>query len=182
MTAQNTETVFGSVKKDRITYFANKNWFSGGVVEDLPTRHVTMIRLETRRNWFLGVVLVLAGLFAFASGDAGILVGLLLLAAAALILWGAPTVMVNTSGGDMRPAAGWPWQKGEAESFVRAVREAVFGDAPTSVAPAATPPPQPQSEERSLAERLSEAKSLLDSGAIDDGEYKDMKARILASQ
>lgn len=182
MGEQNTVTVFGSVKQDRITYFANKTWFSGGVVEDLPTRHVTMIRLETRRNWFFGVVLVLAGLFAFAGGGVGILAGFVLLAAGALVLWGAPTVMVNTSGGDMRPSAGWPWQKDEAEAFVRAVRTAVFGDAPATVAPAVTPSPPPQPEGRSLAERLSEAKSLLDSGAIDDSEFKDMKVRILASQ
>lgn len=117
---------FGSVGPDRIRYMANKSWFGGGVLEELPIRHVTMIRIETRRNLLLGTFLALAGLAGFAMGDAGMIGGIVLLAGAGLVFWGAPTVTVNTAGGDTRPAAGWPWQYEEANSFVKEVRKALF--------------------------------------------------------
>ncbi len=52
--------------------------------------------------------------------------GLFFVAFAVLQLWGSPRVVVNTAGGDMRPAIGWPWKKPEAEHFVMALRQELF--------------------------------------------------------
>jgi len=41
---------FGTVTKDRVTYFRKKGWFSGGSREDVPIRHVTSVRYEKTRS------------------------------------------------------------------------------------------------------------------------------------
>ena len=124
-----TADTFGSVTADRIRFRANKTWFGGGVLEELPIRHVTMVRLETRRNLWLGVLLLLVGLFALFMGEGGIILAVVLLPVAGLVLWGAPAVAVNTAGGDLRPSIGLPWQMDEAKAFVAAVRKALFESA-----------------------------------------------------
>jgi hypothetical protein len=120
-------TAFGTVTDRQVTYFYKKGWFSGGSREDLPIRHITSVRLETARHPFWAVFLILIGLVClFAIKGAAILVGLVLVALAALLLWGSPKVVVNTAGGDLRPATGFPWTRPEAERFVNALRSELF--------------------------------------------------------
>ncbi len=121
------ENEFGAVYADRIAFYAKKSWFGGGVLEELPIRHVTSVRLETSRNVFGGVVLALVGLGLFSSGSGGaVLFGLAVLALALLLLIGWPAVTINTAGNDLRRSTGGVWQKANAEAFVAAVRKALF--------------------------------------------------------
>ena len=118
---------FGEVYTDRIAFYDKKGWFGGGVLEELPTRHVTSVRIETNRNVVGGILLCLCGLGGFASGaTAGILIGIVLLALGMLLLIGWPAVTINTAGNDRRTSTGGVWQKGNAELFVGAVRKALF--------------------------------------------------------
>ena len=63
--------------------------------------------------------------FLAASGGAKI-IGIIIIAVAALFLWGSPTVVVNTSGNDLNAAKGFPWLRGEATAFVDALRKQLF--------------------------------------------------------
>lgn len=117
---------FGTVYADRIGFYAQKGWFGGGSLEELPVRHVTSVRMDIMRSPVWGIVFILAGLGGMAIGDAAIILGILLIAWGALLLWGSPAVRVNTAGNDARPARGFPWQRGAAEAYVAAVRKALF--------------------------------------------------------
>jgi hypothetical protein len=117
---------FGTVYSDRVAFYAKKGWFGGGVLEELPVRHITSIRIETTRKAVLGVILCLVGLAMFSVGNQAIIVGLCLLAIGVLLLLGWPAVTINTAGGDLRRSSGGFWQKGAAEDFVAAVRKALF--------------------------------------------------------
>jgi hypothetical protein len=43
-----------------------------------------------------------------------------------LLIWGSPTVVVNTAGQDLNVAKGWPWVRGEANAFVEGLRGQLF--------------------------------------------------------
>ncbi len=43
-----------------------------------------------------------------------------------ILLWGSPSVVVNTAGRDLNAAKGFPWQRGEANAFVEALRQQLF--------------------------------------------------------
>jgi hypothetical protein len=131
-------TEFGNVSDRRLQYRAKKRWFSGGVQEDIPLRHVTSVTLEISRHPFWGVLLVIVGVGLLVSGTAaGIIFGLLLLGWAALLLWGSPTVTVNTAGTGPRQSTAFPWKKSEGEKFTQALRNELFRneDARTEAAP-----------------------------------------------
>jgi hypothetical protein len=120
------ENSFGTVTSKRVIYFRAKGWFRGGSREDIPLQHVTSVRLDTARSLAAGILLLLIGLVLLA-GDGGVkVVGLIVLALAALLLWGSPAVVVNTSGQDKNAARGFPWQRGEANTFVEALRQQLF--------------------------------------------------------
>ncbi|HSZ73551.1 MAG TPA: DUF6232 family protein [Rhizomicrobium sp.] len=118
---------FGSVYSDRIAFNAKKGWFSGGISEELPIRHITSVRLEMTRKAVLGVILILIGIGLLYQGSGGAIVaGVFLLVVGVLQLIGWPKVTVNTSGNDLRTSTGGIWQKANAEAFVSAVRKALF--------------------------------------------------------
>jgi hypothetical protein len=101
--------VFGTVTNKRVIYQRAKGWFSGGSREDIPLKHVTSVRLDTTRHILLGILLALIGLpLAFAPGSHSGVVGGLMFCVAVLLLWGSPTVVVNTAGQDKNAARGWP--------------------------------------------------------------------------
>jgi hypothetical protein len=118
---------FGIVTSKRVIYNRAKGWLSGGSREDIPLQHVTAVRLETSRSILGGIVCLIFGL-SLLNADAGTVkvVGALLLAIGVLCLWGSPKVVVNTAGNDLRAAGGPPWQRGEADSFVEALRTQLF--------------------------------------------------------
>jgi len=120
-------TAFGTVTSKRVIYHRAKGWFSGGSREDIPLKHVTAVRLETSRSVLAGILLLLVGLTLLAAVSIGTkLCGAGLIFWAALLFWGSPAVVVNTSGNDLRPAKGTPWQREEATTFVEALRGQLF--------------------------------------------------------
>ena len=118
---------FGAVTSKRVIYHRSKGWFSGGSREDIPLQHVTSVSLETSRSILGGVLLVMIGL-GMLAGDSGAtkFFALVILGLAVLCFWGSPKVVVNTSGNDLRPAGGRPWQQSEALAFVEALRAQLF--------------------------------------------------------
>lgn len=119
-------TIFGIVTTKRVIYNRARGWFSGGSREDIPLAHVTSVRLDTSRHVLRGILLVLIGLpiaTEVRNSDALQVVGVLLVALAVLLLWGSPTVHVNTAGQDKSRSKGFPWQREQANSFVEAIRQ-----------------------------------------------------------
>ena len=115
------ENVFGTVTDKRVVYFREKGWFSGGSREDVPLRHVTSVRIDKTRSIVWGILLVLIGLATIVF-----VVGIVPLAFGILLLWGSPTVVVNTAGSDLSTSKGWPWQTNTAEEFLNALRNQLF--------------------------------------------------------
>jgi hypothetical protein len=115
------ENMFGTVTDKRVIYFREKGWFSGGSREDVPLKHVTSVRIDRTRSIIWGIILVLIGLTTLIF-----VVGVVPLVFGILLLWGSPTVIVNTAGGDLSAAKGWPWQMNAAEEFVKALRNQLF--------------------------------------------------------
>jgi hypothetical protein len=120
------ETPFGTVTSKRVIYNRAKGWFSGGSREDIPLQHVTSVRLEILRSLLGGALLLFMSLLLIFSSDGNRLLGTLLLAIGAMLLWGSPAVVVNTAGRDLNAAKGCPWQRGEAKAFVEALRQQLF--------------------------------------------------------
>jgi hypothetical protein len=116
-------SVFGIVTNRRVIYQRSKGWFSGGSREDIPLKHVTSVRLDTTRHVLWGILLLLIGLpLTFGPNSSNAVVGTVLLCLAVLLLWGSPTVIVNTAGQDKNASRGWPWERAAATAFVEAVR------------------------------------------------------------
>lgn len=124
------ENEFGTVTNKRVVYYRNKGWLSGGSREDIPLQHVTSVRLDVSRNILVGLLLLLIGLAGLAAeGGAAKLIALCILALAVILLWGSPSVVVNTAGRDLNAARGWPWDRAKANSFVEALRGQLFNRA-----------------------------------------------------
>jgi hypothetical protein len=113
---------YGVVTNIRVTLNARKWLLGGKSVEDLPMRHITAVRLEAVRHWIWGALFGLIGLALLPARSGGFVLGIVLVALAALLIWGWPKVVVNTAGGDLRPSVGMPWTRGKADEFVAAVR------------------------------------------------------------
>jgi hypothetical protein len=123
------ENEFGTITNKRVIYYRSKGWFSGGSREDIPLHHVTSVRLGISRSAFLGTLFVLLSLALLgAEGDA-IVLGVLFFAVAFLLMWGSPTVVVNTANRDLKAAKGLPWQRQSADAFVDALRQQLFNKA-----------------------------------------------------
>ena len=121
-----TSTIFGQVTTKRVIYNRSRGWFSGGSREDIPLAHVTSVRLDTTRHLLGGILLALIGLpmaLKAANSNSMQVIGVLLVALAMLLLWGSPTVYVNTAGQDKSRSKGLPWQREQANSFVEAIRQ-----------------------------------------------------------
>jgi hypothetical protein len=118
---------YGTVTNKRVVYYRAKGWFSGGSREDIPLQHVTSVRLDTSRSWLPGILLFLIGLGMLGGGEGGVKVfGLILLAFAVLLIWGSPSVVVNTAGRDLNASKGAPWTRADANAFVEALRAQLF--------------------------------------------------------
>jgi hypothetical protein len=125
------QTGFGTVTNRRVTYYYKKGWFNPGSQEDMPLRHITSVRLETSRHIVWGIIFALIGLGSLAAVSqsvAYLVVAIVFLGIAVLFFWGSPRVVVNTAGGDLRPAVGWPWTRSTADAFVKALRSQLFKD------------------------------------------------------
>jgi hypothetical protein len=126
-------TKFGTLSNRRIQFPAGKGWFGGGAEEEIPMDHVAAVRIETtRRHPILGSLIFLFGLIGAlieVSGNISVLplfVAGLLIAIGVMWVWGSPRITVEFAGGDERAALGRPWDKGEAQRFVRVARSEVL--------------------------------------------------------
>ena len=124
--SSNFANSFGEVRADRIVFNVRKSLLGGTVREDLPVKHITSVRYETKRWPIWGAIFVLIGVALLANGS--YLVGLILTAIGVLLIAGVPSVAVNTAGGELRVSLGRPFQNGEAESYASAVRSSVFAE------------------------------------------------------
>ena len=117
---------FGTVTSKRVIYYREKGWFSGGSREDIPLQHVTSVRLDISRNIISGLLFLLIALpFISTEGEQKI-IGIILSVVGVLFIFGSPSVVVNTAGRDLNAAKGFPWKRGEAKSFVEALRNQLF--------------------------------------------------------
>lgn len=119
-------TTFGTVSNDRVTFAYRRTWFGGKSLEDIPLRHVTSVSIGTRRHVLGGILCIIVAIIGLAIGKAGMAIGIVFLGLAVLLLWGFPTVRLNTAGGDVRPSIGPPWSRSEAEKFTRVLKERLF--------------------------------------------------------
>jgi hypothetical protein len=115
--------MFGTVTNKRVIYNRAKTWFNGGSREDIPLKHVTSVRLETKRHFLGGFFLLLISIPLLAVG-----IGILSLALAVLLMWGSPMIVLNTAGQDKNASQGWPWQRSAALLFVEAVRHQLVAE------------------------------------------------------
>jgi hypothetical protein len=120
------ENEFGTVTSKRVIYYREKGWFSGGSREDIPLQHVTSVRLDTKRSLLGGVLLLLVGLAMLGASGGLKIIGVVLILLAVLLLWGSPTVVVNTAGRDLNASKGLPWKRPAANAFVEALRQQLF--------------------------------------------------------
>lgn len=119
--SSSVSTIFGSVSDNCLTFFRGRGWVRGGTQEDIPLRHVTSISSGISRKILLGILSIVIGLASLIF-----VVGILPLAVGILLLWGSPSIRINTAGGDLQVMKGWPWHKGAANKFASAVRERLF--------------------------------------------------------
>ena len=120
-------TSFGSVYEKQVVYFRGKGWFRGGSREDVPLKHITSVRIDITRHIIGGVVLGLIGLLALGVGELELVIfGTVLIVLAIMLIWGSPSVVINTAGGDLSEVLGFPWQRNEANAFVETLRKQLF--------------------------------------------------------
>jgi hypothetical protein len=118
--------IFGTVTSKRVIYNRSRGWFSGGSREDISLAHVTSVRMDTTRHLLFGILLLFVGLGLLgAQSTNGVLAGIVCVALAVLLVWGSPTVYVNTAGQDRNRASSWPWHRQQASEFVEAIRQQI---------------------------------------------------------
>lgn len=113
---------FGVVTNRRVVY--SRGWLGEGTREDIPLQHITSVQLVITRQVFWGILFLMFGFIMAVAGIA--ILAILLLVLGVLLLWGSPTVIVNTAGNDRREARGLPWEQSSARAFVGALRQQLF--------------------------------------------------------
>lgn len=120
------ENEFGTVTSKRVIYYRAKGWFSGGSREDIPLQHVTSVRLDIVRRIPFAILLFLLGFIGLKVGGGATVISLLPIVVGILFIWGSPTVVVNTSGRDLKAEKGLPWKRAAATTFVETLRQQLF--------------------------------------------------------
>ena len=115
--------VFGLVTDERVVYHPNRGWLTEGRDEEAPLNRIASIEFVISRNVISGILLVLLGVPAIV-----VLVGVIFILFGYCLLKGTPTVIVNTTDGKREVMKGWPWQRGQAEEFVRALQGRIAPD------------------------------------------------------
>jgi hypothetical protein len=113
-------TSFGVVMSDHLICNIRRGWFGEVSQETIPLRDVTSVTLENRRHPIFGILLVVVAVACRAADPMGIVVATVPVALAVLLLWGSPSINVNTADGNLRRVSGLPWTRPEAEWFVAA--------------------------------------------------------------
>lgn len=117
-------TPFGTVTSDRLIYNVQKSWFAERSQKEIPLQHIISVKLVIKRYRFFGALFLLIALACEMLESVGILIAIVPLSLAILLLWGLPSIKVNTTDeGDLPSTAGPPWTRPEAEWFVDAVKQ-----------------------------------------------------------
>lgn len=116
---------FGKVTTEKVIYYPEKGWFSGGQQREAYLEQVTAVRQENSTSLVAGLIETVIGVaLLVAIGGAIVveLIGIILLLDGLLKIWGSPSVTVVTSQGTHSPSKGFPWDRQEATQFVSALR------------------------------------------------------------
>jgi uncharacterized membrane protein len=115
--------IFGVVTDERIVYHPNRGWLTEGREEEALLSRIASVEFVISRNLSAGILLILLGVPAIL-----VLVGVIFILFGYCLLRGTPTVIVNTTDGKREVMKGWPWQRGQAEEFVRALQGRIAPD------------------------------------------------------
>lgn len=111
------DNIFGIVTDQRVVYHPNRGWLTEGGDEDAPLSHIASVEFEISRSLSNGILLIIMGVPTIL-----VLVGVIFILFGYCLLKGTPTVIVNTTDGKREVMKGWPWQRGQAEEFVKALQ------------------------------------------------------------
>lgn len=111
------DNIFGLVTDKRVVYHPHRGWLIAGLEEDRPLSHIASVHVETSRNLIGGILLVFFGVLTIWA-----LIGVMFILFGVCLLWGSPTVIVNTAEGTREVMKGWPWHRGLAGDFVKALQ------------------------------------------------------------
>jgi hypothetical protein len=115
-------TPFGTMTSDRLIYNVQRNWITEGFQKEIALRDITSVKVEIKRHQFFGILFLLVTIACRAFDSIGTLIAIAPLSLAVLLLWGLPTVKVQTDDdGEFQSIPGPPWSRPEAEWFVAAV-------------------------------------------------------------
>jgi hypothetical protein len=122
-----TETtgIFGTVTNKRVFFWHSGNWLRASCWEELDLLQITAVRLEVHRHKFGGFLLAVCGIASIAAIHPMIIgqgAGVVLIALAALLVWGLPVVHIGAAGQDYS-AKSWPWRQNEASLFVATISQ-----------------------------------------------------------
>lgn len=114
------DNIFGIVTDQRVVYHPNRGWLTEGREENAPLSHIASVEFEMSRNLKSGILLVVIGVLTLI-----ILLGVIFILFGVCLLRGTPTVIVNTTDGKREVMKGWPWHRGPAEEFVKALQDRI---------------------------------------------------------
>lgn len=112
---------FGAVTSTRVIYHRWKG-FSGGSRVDIPLMQVTSVRLGTTRSWPLIIAMLVVAIGCLSAPGIVRDMGAAALVLDFILFLGSPTVVVNTTGQDLKKQVGHVWELREATAFVKAIR------------------------------------------------------------
>ncbi len=117
-------TLFGTVTSDRLIYNVQQSWFAERSQKEIPLQHIVSVKLVIKRYRFFGALFLLIAVVCQTLDSVGIIIAIVPLSLAILLLWGLPSIRVNTTDeSDLPSTAGPPWTRPEAEWLVAAVNQ-----------------------------------------------------------
>ncbi|MDE2058875.1 MAG: hypothetical protein KGL31_01145 [candidate division NC10 bacterium] len=111
------DNVFGIVTDQRVVYHPNRGWLTEGRKEDVPLSSIASVEFVISRSLSNGILLIIMGVPTIL-----VLIGVIFILFGYCLLRGTPTVIVNTTDGKREVMKGWPWQREQAEEFVKALQ------------------------------------------------------------
>ncbi|MGH8345136.1 MAG: hypothetical protein ACRES5_01000, partial [Pseudomonas sp.] len=103
-------TLFGTVTSDRLIYNVQQSWFAERSQKEIPLQHIVSVKLVIKRYRFFGALFLLIAVVCQTLDSVGIIIAIVPLSLAILLLWGLPSIRVNTTDeSDLPSTAGPPW-------------------------------------------------------------------------
>lgn len=117
------DNIFGTVTDQQVVYHPDRGWLTEGRREDAPLGHITSVEFAISRSLINGMLLIIMGVPTIL-----VLVGVIFILFGYCLLKGTPTVIVNTTDGKREVMKGWPWQRGQAYDFAKALQGRIKPD------------------------------------------------------